>query len=65
MFKEDLGFIIIGLIVGAGLYIMILGSGISNNVANKYKTQAIERGYALYCPTTGNFAWINECGDVK
>lgn len=22
---------------------------------------AIERGYGLYCPNTGNFAWIDEC----
>lgn len=25
--------------------------------------QAIERGYALYCPTTGDFAWKGECDD--
>lgn len=27
------------------------------------KTHAIERGYALYCPTTGAFAWKGECDD--
>lgn len=25
------------------------------------RTEAIERGYAIYCPTTGNFAWKGEC----
>jgi hypothetical protein len=24
------------------------------------KTQAIDRGYALYCPSSGNFAWQGE-----
>ena len=23
--------------------------------------QAIERGYALYCPRNGEFAWVGEC----
>ena len=25
--------------------------------------QAIERGYALYCPITGEYAWKGECDD--
>ena len=25
--------------------------------------QAIERGYALYCPHDGEFAWVGECED--
>ena len=25
------------------------------------QVQAIQRGYALYCPTNGNFAWNGEC----
>lgn len=25
------------------------------------RTEAIERGYAIYCPTTGNFSWKDEC----
>ena len=29
--------------------------------SNKYETEAINRGYALYCPSTGNFAWKGEC----
>jgi hypothetical protein len=24
---------------------------------------AIDRGFALYCPSTGDFAWKGECGD--
>ena len=25
------------------------------------KRQAVERGYALYCPLTGEWAWKGEC----
>jgi len=25
------------------------------------RAEAIERGYAIYCPTTGNFSWKGEC----
>ncbi len=25
------------------------------------RAEAIERGYAIYCPTTGNFAWKGDC----
>lgn len=26
-----------------------------------WQSQTIQRGYALYCPTDGKFAWIGEC----
>lgn len=25
------------------------------------RAEAIDRGYALYCPSTGNFAWKGDC----
>ena len=28
-----------------------------------YRTDAIERGYGLYCPENGDFAWKGECGE--
>lgn len=28
-----------------------------------YRIDAIERGYGLYCPTNGGFAWKGECGE--
>ena len=28
-----------------------------------YRTDAIERGYALYCPDDGKFAWVGECDE--
>ena len=27
------------------------------------KSQAISRGFALYCPSNGEFAWIDECSE--
>ena len=33
----------------------------SNAMQDQLQTQAIEHGYALYCPTDGKFAWHGEC----
>ena len=33
------------------------------NVNNLYKNQAIERGYALHCPVSGDFSWKGECDE--
>lgn len=32
-----------------------------NEKARLIRLDAIERGYALYCPTTGEWAWKGEC----
>lgn len=43
----------------AGLMIGVL---IEHSKGSEFReTQAIERGYAQYCPTTGRFAWKGEC----
>lgn len=54
----DDGLGIFGLIVVAVFIGFILGhmSG-----EDSMETEAIERGYAIYCPTSGDFAWKNEC----
>ena len=31
----------------------------------KQQHQAIERGYALYCPHDGKFAWVGECKEEQ
>jgi hypothetical protein len=31
------------------------------STASSYEEQAINRGYALYCPKDGEFAWKGEC----
>jgi hypothetical protein len=33
----------------------------SEHAGSDYEEQAISRGYALYCPTNGDFAWNGEC----
>jgi hypothetical protein len=30
---------------------------------NDFESQAIQRGYALYCPMDGEFAWLGECNE--
>lgn len=30
---------------------------------NDYQQQAIERGYGLHCPSTGDYAWKGECDE--
>jgi hypothetical protein len=37
---------------------MIVGSLFEGGT---YKFEAIERGYALYCPADGAWAWVGEC----
>jgi hypothetical protein len=29
------------------------------------RTEAIERGYGLHCPTNGRFAWRGECEESE
>lgn len=31
----------------------------------QYQTEAIERGYAIYCPQDGKFSWVGECDLVE
>lgn len=51
-------------IVGACLFVGLVMGAMSTS--DMYEEQAIERGYALYCPADGNFAWKGECkGIVK
>ena len=30
-----------------------------------WQGQAIERGYGLYCPVDGEFAWVGECEETN
>jgi len=41
------------------LLAMIVGSSFEGGT---YRAQAIERGYAQYCPADGAWAWKGECG---
>lgn len=43
----------IGMAIGVGL-------GMAETRA-QYRTDAIERGYAAYCPSNGEWAWKGEC----
>ena len=46
------------------IILVAVGSGSVHGVVygqGTMETQAIERGYAIYCPVDGEFAWLGEC----
>lgn len=47
------------LCLAAGLLFGLLAGMGVREVA--FRSQAIERGFALYCPDDGAFAWKDEC----
>ena len=55
------------LTIGAALAVSVLIGFLSSRLFHKdqqidmQQHQAIERGYALYCPHDGEFAWVGEC----
>lgn len=53
----DVGDTLIGLSFGL-LIGLTLGSVFGGSA---YKQEAIERGYALYCPNNGEWSWAGEC----
>lgn len=48
---------LLGLFVGL-IYGFLWGWILSED---RYRAKAIERGFALYCPDSGDFAWKDEC----
>ena len=48
---------------GAAMFIVFTNGTISGE--GTMETQAIERGYAIYCPVDGEFAWLGECAETK
>lgn len=46
------------------LLLIFLAMGLGKSLQwEEFSNQAIERGYALHCPVTGDFAWKGECDD--
>lgn len=50
-----------GAIIGAVTMMLVLGAFAGSHIGGRYQSDAIKRGYALYCPTTGEWAWKGEC----
>ena len=40
--------------------LVLFASGFADEL-RRIKAEAIQRGYALHCPQTGDFAWKGEC----
>jgi hypothetical protein len=47
-----------GIIIGLFMGLVIAGT----LVRAEWRRDTVERGLALYCPSTGDWAWIGECG---
>jgi len=55
-------FVIVLAIAAFATLTLIMGASIGHREASRvYKSDAIERGYAQYCPTDGAWAWKDEC----
>jgi len=54
---DDVGSFILVLIIGFCIGVLVG----SFSTQATYEKNAIQRGYATYCPDTGNFAWKDEC----
>ena len=50
--------VLLAAILFIALLVSLFGFGMREEA---FKSQAIERGYALYCPTNGVWAWEGEC----
>lgn len=56
-FKEFLSASILGVVIG------VVVTLVSAEVRyQRWEAKVIERGYGLYCPTDGEFAFVGECG---
>lgn len=53
----------VGFIFGFAVGVLLFYNlGYSDALADT-RSQAIERGYGLYCPVNASFAWVGECDD--
>ena len=59
--NDDL-FIALVIAFAAGLSSSLITTEVTQD---KWQEQAIERGYAQFCPLDGEFAWNGECEDEK
>lgn len=57
MTSDDFMGVVVAVLIafGGGLFI---GSTLQSNMDQK---EVISRGYAIYCPDDGKFAWVGEC----
>ena len=53
-----------------GIFVVVLVGGLTalivmlSHPEPDLHRQAIERGYGLYCPMDGEFAWVGECEET-
>jgi len=57
--------LILGLLLTLASFFLCSGYLDKRGDFEDLKHQAIERGYALYCPRNGQFAWVGECEEEE
>jgi hypothetical protein len=58
-------FVTLFVVAGLGLlyFVVTLGIWAFSPSELDWQTEAIARGFALYCPSSGEFAWQGECAE--
>lgn len=59
--NDELGIVVVVAFAAA----ILSGIAVGAATERRWQEQAIERGYAQFCPLDGEFAWNGECADAK
>lgn len=62
---DDILHYTMSVLLGIVVLLLILAYGRGDRMERDVQKQAIERGYALYCPADGEFAWKGECEEEQ
>ena len=56
--------IVVGFLSGTLCFMFLVATSFSHSQNDTLQDEAIERGYAIHCPTTGKWSWIGECEET-
>lgn len=62
MYRDMISGYLIGVLTTALAFIFALA--VTSSASSDLRREAIDRGYALYCPMTGEWSWRGECADA-
>jgi hypothetical protein len=57
------GLFYLAVAASVGCISLLIYIGIAWWLEPDWQRQAISRGYAIYCPGSGEFAWLGECAE--
>ena len=50
-------------VLGVAVVLLLVLAVGNSDVISGMRSEAIKRGYALYCPTDGEWRWTGECDE--